>query len=102
MAKKDQIKELVEKIWPKTKKELEKAIKNAKDMLAKGEKQLKNLSGKGVERAVKISLGIRKEKLYYELGKSAAGTTVSKWQSSRKINSMLKEIKELDRQIKKK
>ena len=101
MTKKDTLKEVVDKIWPKTKQELEKGVENAKTMLAKGEKHLKDFSEKGIERTKKISLSLKKEKLCYSLGKLVAANPVSKWKSDEKINSLVKEIKDIDKQIKK-
>jgi hypothetical protein len=99
--KKDPLKEVVENVWPKTKKELEKGMKNAKEMLNKGEKYLKGVSDKGVEKTKKISLTLKREKLFYDLGKAAATTATNKWNSSKKIQGTLKEIKDLSREIKK-
>jgi len=101
VKKKDPLKEVVEKVWPKTKKELEKGMKNAKIMLNKGEKYLKDVSDKGIEKTKKISLSLKREKLYYDLGKVTATTAVDKWGSSKKIQAALKAINDLTRQIKK-
>ena len=101
MPKKDTIKEIVDKIWPKTKKELEKGGENAKKMLAKGEEYLKDFSEKGLEKTKKISLSLQKEKMYYVLGKAIASTAMTKWRTNKKITSTIKEIKEIDKQIKK-
>jgi len=99
--KKDPLKEIVDKVWPKTKKELEKGMKNAKVMLTKGEKYLKDVSDKGIEKTKKLSLSLKREKLFYDLGKAAATTANNKWTGSKKIQTALKEIKDLSRQIKK-
>lgn len=100
-AKGDSLKEVVEKMWPKVKKDLEKGMKNTKKMLIKGEEYLKEVSEKGVEQSKKIALSLRKEKLYYDLGKAVASTSAGKWKESKKIATSLKEIRELDRLIKK-
>jgi hypothetical protein len=99
MAKKDNFKHRWEKAWPEAKKELEKALKNARIALNKSEVYLKNVTEKGAEQTKKISLGLKKEKLYYDLGKEVAATSVTKWKSSRKISALLKEIKKIDKQI---
>ncbi|MBU1112293.1 MAG: hypothetical protein KKH93_00255 [Candidatus Omnitrophica bacterium] len=102
MAKKnDGLKEMLDKIWPKTKKELEKGIVEAKKMLGKGEKYLKQVSERGVIKTKKLSLGLKKEKLYYDLGKALAKTQASEWPANRKISSLLGQIKNLDQQIRK-
>jgi vacuolar-type H+-ATPase subunit H len=103
MAKKqkDPLQEFVEKAWPKTKQELEKAAENAKKMLAKGESYLKEVSDKGIEKTKKMTLSIRKEKLYYDLGKAVSSAGLTKISSNKKISKVLREIKKLDSQIKK-
>ena len=102
MAKLDKssLKKVVDKFWPRTKKELEKASKNAKVLLAKGEKYLKGVSEKGVQHTKKISLSLKREKLYYNLGKTIAATASGDWKSNKKISEYLNAVKKLDKQIK--
>jgi len=100
-AGKDSFKEVIEKVWPKTKKELEKAIESAKKMLIKGEEHLKDFSEKGIEKTKKMSLSLKKEKLYYDLGKTIAATAASKWANDKKVSDLMAGIKALERQIKK-
>lgn len=99
MAKKETLKDGFDKTWPKRKKQLEKAIKDAKGLLGKGEAYLKNISEKGVQEAKKISLGLKKEKFHYDLGKVVASTATTKWKDDKKINGLLKEIKKIEKQI---
>ncbi len=99
--KKDHFKEVAEKIWPMTKQELEKGIDNAKKMMVKGEKYLKSVSEKSINQTKKLSLSLRKEKLYYDLGKTVASMAATKFKSSKKISSLRKQIKDLDKEIKK-
>ena len=103
MAKKekDPLQEFANKAWPKTKKELEKAADNAKKMLTKGESYLKEVSEKGVEQAKKISLSLKKEKLYYDLGKAVSSCGIEKLSSNTKTTSILRDIKKLESLIKK-
>ncbi len=103
MAKKrkDPLQEFVDKVWPKTKKELEKVAENAKKMLAKGESYLKEVSEKGVEQSKKISLSLKKEKLYYDLGKAVSSCDLAELSSNKKVNGILKNIKKLEISIKK-
>lgn len=96
---KDMWKETVDKVWPKTKKELEKAVENAKVMLNKGETYLKTVSEKGLEKTKQLSLNLKKEKLHYELGKVVATTVSSTWTENKRIAALLKEIKSIDKQI---
>lgn len=94
------LKDVVDKVWPKTKKELEKAIKNAKKYLAKGEEYFTEISEKGVKQTKRLCLGLKKEKLCHDLGKAVAVTAAAKWKTNKKITALIKEIKKLDSQIK--
>ncbi|MDD3296831.1 MAG: hypothetical protein PHU64_05670 [Candidatus Omnitrophica bacterium] len=100
MAKKEHFRDVVEKIWPKTQVELEKAIKNAKKLLNSGEKYLKDVSEIGKKNTQKISMNIKREKLCYDLGKLISSTSQSKWATDKKIDRLIKEIKRLSRKVK--
>ncbi len=97
----DTIKEITEKVWPKTRKELENALEITKGMIDKGEKYLKNVSEKGAQQTKKLSLSLNREKLYYDLGKLVSRTPKTKWKSNQKIRSSVKIIKDLTKDIKK-
>ncbi len=101
MAKDKLLKEVAEKIWPKTKKELEKAIDNARKIIDKGEDYLKVVSEKSIAKTRKLSLGLQKEKLYYALGKALLSVPKSRWSKDKKINSLVKQIKDTDKIIRK-
>lgn len=100
-AKKENWKEVVDKVWPKTKKELEKALKNTKDLISKGEVYIKGVSEKSAQQAKKLSLSLRREKLYYDLGKGMVKVSPTQWNKSKKIGKMVKEIKGISKEIKK-
>lgn len=100
-SQKDPFKEFMEKVWPKTKKELEKVAENAKKMLNKGEEYLKEVSDKSIAQAKRMSLSLKKEKLFYDLGKAAANVNVDTLKTNKKFNALLKEIKSIESQIKK-
>lgn len=100
MAKeKESLKKVFDKLWPQAKKEVDKGVKNAKKMLAKSEKYLKELSEKGASQTKKLSLSIKREKAYYDLGKAVSSTPSTKWKTSRKISALITEIKGLDKDI---
>ncbi len=91
------LKEVVNKIWPKTKKELEKVRDNAKKLIDKGESYIKSFSEKSADKTKKISLSLKKEQLCYKLGKQLVQLPKSKWSSSKKVNDLVKEIKAIDK-----
>ena len=97
MAKKETIKEVVDRLWPKAKKELDKGVENAKKVLAQSEKYLKEISEKGAAQTKKISSSLKKEKAYYDLGKAIASTAADDWKTNRKIASLMKKIKKLNK-----
>lgn len=88
----------VRKIWPKTRKELEKVAQSTKTAIDKGEQYIKTLSQEGIRNAKKIAVSFKKEKLYYELGKTIAVTPKSKWHESAAIEAVITEIKNLERE----
>lgn len=101
MSKSNAFKEMIEKIWPSTKNELEKIIVNAKKMLDKGEGYLKNVSDKSINQTKKMSLILLKEKLYYDLGKTLSVVSSNRWKTNKKINSLLRKIKSINLEVKK-
>lgn len=98
--KKENWKEVIDKMWPKTKKELEKALQNTKALIGKGEEYIKGVSEKGAKQARKLSLSLKREKLYYNLGKGMVKVSPSQWSKSKKIDSAVKEIKNISKEIK--
>ena len=99
--KNNDFKKVVDNLWPKTKQELMGAIENAKKMITKGESYVKVMSERSVDKTRKISLSMKREKLYYTLGKNIAKTPKSKWNSDKRIGEIIKNIKILDKEIKK-
>ncbi|MFH1767755.1 MAG: hypothetical protein ABH858_01155 [Candidatus Omnitrophota bacterium] len=98
---KDKFKDVINKLWPRTKKELEKAIETAKSLIDKGEEHIKILSEKSIDSTKKISLGLRKEKVYYNLGKQLAVVPKGRWGKDEKIGGLINTIKAIDREVKK-
>lgn len=88
------------KVWPQTKKELEAAVEQSKKLLTKGEAYIKVLSKKSIKNAKKLSLSLKKEKLYYNLGKSVADIPQENWQSDEKVKSLMGQIQTLAEEIK--
>ena len=94
-----QWKKTVDKYWPQTKVELEKAAKTTKVLIDKGEVHVRNVSRKSLIELKKLSLNLNKERLYLRLGKSVATISREEWAASRKIAAVLKEIKTVERNI---
>lgn len=90
----------IEKIWPKTKEELEKALEKTKELMHKGEHYMKVFSEKSAKKTKKISLSLKKEQLFYKLGKTCTTIPSKGWHTNEKIASILSQINEIDLQIK--
>ena len=101
MAKKRDIKEILTKLWQTSQKDFEKITKETSKLLKKGEEALKEVSQKSKEKLELVSLTLKRERLYYRLGKLITTLPKSSWEKSKKINALVKEITNLTRQIKK-
>jgi hypothetical protein len=97
---KKQLQKKVDELWPKTKKEWEATLEKTKKLIAQGEEHLKTFSEQSVRKTRQISLSLKREKLYYELGKLVAHTAPVKWKMTKKISAFLAEIRLLGREIK--
>mgnify|MGYP001587554368 CR=1 FL=1 len=88
-TKNSQFHDMVEKVWPKTKQELEKGMEVAKKIIEEGQKNIRILSEQSVKNTKKLSLNLRREKLYHDLGKVIANTPEGRWAESEKIKEFI-------------
>ncbi|MBD3245550.1 MAG: hypothetical protein GF333_00880 [Candidatus Omnitrophica bacterium] len=95
-------KEVVEKVWPKTKKDLEKAREQTQKMIAQGEKQLQSMTERGIEKTQQLSESLKREKAYYTLGKTVAHLPKSRWGQTKKVTDLVDDIKKMTKEIEKK
>ena len=86
-------------MWPKAKKELEKGIKETRSLIEKGEKQVAGMTETGIQNMKAFSMELRREKLFYELGKLAAKVSPDRWKNNAKISKAIAEIKGINRGI---
>lgn len=100
--KKGELKDKLSMLWKRTRKDLDTVISEASKLIKKGEKEVKEISEKSRLKLEIMNLKLKREKLYYTLGKSVAGTSPSKWSQSKKIEKVLSDIKKLNREIAKK
>ncbi len=98
-AAQETLEEIKTRLWPKTKKELQRIMVNARQAVDRGEKYLKDISEKGIDNTRKLSLSFQREKLYYELGRQVASTARDKWDGNARTGTLWDDIKRLDRQI---
>ncbi len=96
---KNQMKQKMEKMWKKTRKDLDKIITDTDGAMKKGEKYLKDISGKGKKNLDVLALSLQREKLYYELGKTISQISEGKAVNVKKEHELLNSIKTLSAQI---
>jgi len=95
----DKFKDAINKYWPMTKAELEKAAAKSKELLKQGERIVKEVSAKSAKETKKMALNLKKERLIHKLGKSVLGATPAKWGETAEITDLHKEIKDLEKTI---
>lgn len=96
-----ELKKKMDALWKIVKKDLDKGLKDTTTFAKKGEVYLKDVSEKGKEKVEALAFSLKREKLYYELGKVLSALPKSKWARSKKIGDITLKIKDLTRQIKK-
>lgn len=94
------LKEAIDKVWPRTKVELEKAARTTKLLIDRGEVEVRKVSKQGFREVKKLSLTLKKDALYFRLGKSVATTAAEEWGTNRKIHGLLREIKVVEKNLK--
>jgi len=86
------------KVWEITQRQLDKMVKEATVLAKKSEVYLRDISGKGkIEAEILISKA-KREKLYYDLGKTVAAVTGKN--RKKKVELLQKELSGLNRNIK--
>ena len=100
VKKKKDIKNAMLDIWKATKDDFEVAMSETSKLIKRGETHVKSFSGKSKDKLELISAKLRRENLYYQLGKKVSSTTKSKWKDSKIINELRSEISKLSREIK--
>ncbi len=90
----------MDNLWKIAKKDLDKALKDTSTLAKKGEVYLKDVSEKGKDKVEALTLSLKREKMYYELGKALSALPKSKWPKNTKAGNINSEIKKMSRQIK--
>ena len=86
------------KEWPKVKKQLTQFSKEAMVVVKKGEKEIVRLSKEGKLRVDATSLGLKKEHLFYLIGKECVRTE-SKNIKNPKLKKLFGELKAINKQL---
>ncbi len=87
------------KEWPKTKKKLLEISQEALDLAKKGEERLLQLSQEGKLRLDAATLTLKKEKLFYLIGKEYVQAKCPS-EKTAKIEKLLKELEQVEKQQK--
>ncbi len=98
--KKKDLKDTMADIWKLTRDEFDTAMDETSKLIKKGEEHVKSFSGKSKEKLELISAKLRRENLYYQLGKAVSSTAKAKWKDSKKIDKLRSEIAKLSKEIK--
>jgi len=97
-----ELKRKIEKLWKPVKKDLDKILKETTSLAKKGESYLKDISEKGKENLELLSLFLKKEKLYYQLGKVISTLPRNRWKEDKRVNEIVSQIKKINHILKKK
>ena len=96
-----EIKKKLNRLWKLGRKDLDRMLKETSDLIKKGESHIKEASKNAEQNLEAMILSLKREKLYYELGKSAAGVSQNKWTKNKKLSGLLNKTKNISRDIKK-
>ncbi|MDD5613735.1 MAG: hypothetical protein PHQ54_01530 [Candidatus Omnitrophica bacterium] len=99
---KEKLKGRVLDLWGKTKKDLENVLAESVKLIKKGEGHIKDFSEKGKIKIEIMNLKLKRENLYYKLGKTVASTVKNKWSASSKIEKLRLDIIKATKDIKRK
>lgn len=83
--------------WEKARKQLLKFSKEAEVIAKKGEKELVKIYNTGKLHIDSTAVGLRKEKLFYQIGKEYVKTRKSKKESA-SLKKMLEELNKIDKE----
>ena len=97
-TKKD-LKQKISSLWARTKKDLDNVLDETGRLIKKGEEHIKVISEKSKMKLELMNLMLKRENLYYRLGKAIAKMSQSKWSSAKNLQKMNAEIKKLNREI---
>ena len=87
------------KLWKASQKEFKHLTKETSKLLKKGEKQLRKVSAESQKKMEFINATLKREKLYYQLGRTLGSSSTANWKRSKKANALSKEIKKLSKEI---
>ena len=88
-------------LWKVAKKDWNRISKDTVTFIKKGEAYIKDRSEEGKKALAIMALSLQREKLYYELGKAVAKAPKKRKMTSKKVSSLLSQIKKANRNIKK-
>ncbi len=98
--KKKDMKHTMSDIWKATKDDFESAMNETSKLIKKGEEHVKSFSEKSKDKLELISAKLKRENLYYQLGKKVSSVSKSKWKDSKTIDKIRSDIVKLSKEIK--
>ncbi len=97
--KAEEVRKKIDELWKISRKEMKEFMENAGRLTKEGERYIKDKSEKGKKQLELAALALQREKLYYELGKTLAKTSKSKWSVSKKALDISTKIKGINVKI---
>ena len=99
--KKKTLEQQLEGLWKVAKKDWDRISKDTVSLIRKGEVYIKDKSEEGKKALTIMAFSLQREKLYYELGKTVAKAPKKRKKTSKKVLSLLSQIKRVSLNIKK-
>jgi len=93
------VKENIEKMWPGVKKQLYKVGKDALELAKYGEDKVKKLSKKSKLQFEIVTLQLKREQLYYRLGKETNSLLSKDVIKNKKLLSIHNQIRDLNKRL---
>ncbi len=97
-----ELKKKIKKIWKPVKKDLDRILKETTSLAKKGESYFKDISEKSKKKLELLSLSLKKEKLYYQLGKVVFSLPRDRWREAKKVDELISQIRKINHLLKKK
>jgi vacuolar-type H+-ATPase subunit H len=87
------------KIWQETKEQLVQLSKDTTDFLKRGEEEISKVSGQAKKNFENMVLKLKKEQLFYFVGKEAYKLLKNKRVPKASLKKLIEEVKNIDKQI---
>lgn len=98
----ERVKKEIKKIWPKAEKNLARLGKDAARLMKKTEENIIEMYAEAKKQTQEVVWKARREKLYYDLGRSVAPLLTSDQLKNKNVLRLSQAIRQLDKKLRKK